>query len=97
MVNREATKQLKYLVQLFKIVAITGPRQSGKTTLVRNSFPHKPYVNFEDPETRLYAIEDPKGFLSKYKQGAVFDEVQRVPDLFSYLQLIVDDSRDKGQ
>jgi len=97
MIERNAKKRLEYLFQLFKIVAVTGPRQSGKTTLVRSSFPNKPYVNFEDPETRQYAIEDPKGFLSNYKQGAVFDEVQRVPDIFSYLQLIVDEKKASGQ
>ncbi len=83
--------------QLFKIVAVTGPRQSGKTTLVKSSFPQKAYVNFENPETRQYAINDPQGFLGKYKDGAIFDEVQRVPEIFSYLQIIVDDNPDSGQ
>ena len=72
------------------VVVITGPRQSGKTTLTRASFPDKPYVSLEDPDQRDFATEDPRRFLSQYPDGAVLDEVQRVPDLFSYLQTRVD-------
>ncbi|MEN8158145.1 MAG: ATP-binding protein [Bacteroidota bacterium] len=96
MIYREAEKELIKLSTQFRAVAITGPRQSGKTTLVRKVFPDKQYANLENPDTRRFAIEDPRGFLSNYPGGAVLDEVQRVPDLFSYLQQILDESEEKG-
>lgn len=80
----------------FKAVAVTGARQSGKTTLVKEVFRDKPYVSLENPDVRSFALEDPRGFLSNYHQGAVLDEIQRVPDLFSYLQEVLDDSKQKG-
>ena len=70
----------------FPIVSVTGPRQSGKTTLVRSSFPDYSYVSLEDPDQRRYALGDPRGFLSHYRDRTIFDEVQRVPELFSYIQ-----------
>ena len=92
MIQRSAQPILETLAQQFKAVAIIGPRQSGKTTLARLVFPDKIYVNFENPDTRMFAIEDPRGFLSNYPSGAIFDEAQRVPELFSYLQQILDES-----
>ena len=74
-----------------------GPRQSGKTTLVRYLFPDKEYISLENPEKRKYAIEDPVGFLNDIQKGAILDEVQRVPDLFSYLQGVLDNSKAKGR
>lgn len=82
------------MARQYPVVAMLGPRQSGKTTLVKHVFPKKPYASLEDLDTRDYAINDPRGFLSKYSSGAIFDEVQRAPQLFSYLQTIVD-NRDK--
>lgn len=96
MVKREAEQELRDLAQAFKAVAVTGPRQSGKTTLVKYVFPGKPYVNLENPDIRLFATEDPRGFLSNYPQGAVLDEVQRVPHLFSFLQEILDNTTTNG-
>ncbi len=96
MIKREAEKVILSLAKQFKAVAIIGPRQSGKTTLVRYIFKNKPYVNFENPDIRLYAMEDPRGFLSNYPNGAVFDEIQRVPVIFSYLQQILDESKSSG-
>ncbi|WP_456422542.1 ATP-binding protein [Lutibacter sp.] len=96
MIKREAEKVILSLAKQFKAVAIIGPRQSGKTTLVRYIFKNKPYVNFENPDIRLYATEDPRGFLSNYPNGAVFDEIQRVPEIFSYLQQILDESKNSG-
>jgi predicted AAA+ superfamily ATPase len=72
------------------IVTVTGPRQAGKTTLCRAAFPEKPYVSLEAPDTREYAIHDPRGFLADHAAGAIIDEVQRAPDLLSYLQGEVD-------
>jgi predicted AAA+ superfamily ATPase len=90
MIPREAEKEIRDLTKHFMALAIIGPRQSGKTTLVRKIFVDRPYVSLENPDFRLYATEDPRGFLSGYPNGAVFDEVQRVPHLFSYLQQIMD-------
>ena len=75
---------------MFPIVCVTGPRQSGKTTLCRAIFDDRPYVSFENPDTRERFQQDPRGFLSKLSDGAVFDEAQRSPELFSYLQGMVD-------
>lgn len=80
----------------FKSLAVTGARQSGKTTLVKDIFRDKPYVSLENPDTRTFALEDPRGFLSNYPNGAILDEIQRVPDLFSYLQEVLDNSKQKG-
>lgn len=97
MIARLAAAKLQMLAGKFKAIAVTGPRQSGKTTLVKKLFSHKPYVSLENPDTRLFAIEDPRGFLSKYKEGAIFDEVQRTPEIFSYLQEILDNNKTPGQ
>lgn len=78
------------LARGFPIIAVTGPRQSGKTTLARATFPGKPYLSLEDPDTRLLAESDPRGLLSRFPSGAILDEVQRAPALFSYLQTHVD-------
>jgi uncharacterized protein len=97
MIKRDAEKELRNLARQFKAVAITGPRQSGKTTLARYVFGRKPYVNLENPDSRNYAIEDPRGFFNEYPDGAVLDEVQRTPELFSYIQQILDESTTKGR
>src|SRR5690554_1085048 len=94
MIKRQMSDKIKYLAAKFPVVAVIGPRQSGKTTLVKNMFPEKNYVSLEDPDTREFALVDPRGFLAAYPEGAVLDEVQRAPHLFSYLQTIVDE---KGQ
>lgn len=96
MIPREAEKELKILAGQFKAVAVTGPRQSGKTTLVRKVFPDKPYANLENPDIRKFAVEDPRGFLAHYRKGAILDEVQRAPELFSYLQQVLDESVKNG-
>jgi predicted AAA+ superfamily ATPase len=96
MVQRIAKKKLIDLASKFKAVAVIGARQSGKTTLIKQVFKNKPYVSMENPDTRQFAIEDPRGFLSSFPKGAILDEVQRVPQLFSYLQEILDDQRAKG-
>lgn len=86
MITRDAETTLRELAQGYPVVAITGPRQSGKTTLTRTVFSDKPYVSLEEPDHREFADEDPRGFLARYQDGAILDEVQRCPDLFSYLQ-----------
>lgn len=77
----------------YPVVTITGPRQSGKTTLANATFPDKPYANLESPVTRQFAEEDPIGFLNQYPEGAIIDEIQRVPDLLSFIQVIVDEKQ----
>ncbi len=86
MIPRDAEPILRELVQGYPVVAITGPRQSGKTTLARAVFADKPYVSLEEPDQREFVDEDPRGFLARFPDGAVLDEVQRCPSLFSYLQ-----------
>ncbi|MBO0930005.1 ATP-binding protein [Fibrella aquatilis] len=90
LIARQIKSKLIQLSAQYPIISLTGPRQSGKSTLVRSLFAELPYVLLEDPDVRLLAEQDPRGFLANYPNGAVFDEVQRVPDLFSYLQGIVD-------
>ena len=81
----------------FPILTITGPRQSGKTTLSRLLAPELPYLSLEDPDTRAFATEDPRAFLRQVGDGAILDEVQRAPELFSYLQAVVDADRRMGR
>ncbi|MFO8066671.1 MAG: ATP-binding protein [Bacteroidales bacterium] len=96
MIKRIASNRLKQLASLFKAVAVTGPRQSGKTTLVKSVFPDKPYYSLENPDNRLFSTEDPRGFLEQFPDGAILDEVQRSPLLFSYLQEILDSKSKAG-
>lgn len=96
MYPREIETELKELAQSYPVVTIIGPRQSGKTTLVQHVFPNKPYVNLEAPDVRELALADPRGFLAKYINGAILDEIQRTPALLSYLQILVDEKQAKG-
>jgi predicted AAA+ superfamily ATPase len=96
MVTRSAEKLLRLLAKEFRSVAVVGPRQSGKTTLVKSVFPRKPYVSLEDPDERHQADTDPRAFLARFKNGAIIDEAQRVPALFSYLQKILDTTKKDG-
>lgn len=96
MIRRDLLAVLKVRAAQFKAVLLTGPRQSGKTTLARAAFPQKLYVSLENPDERMAAASDPRSFLARFPQGAVLDEAQRVPDLFAYLQQILDESREKG-
>ena len=97
MYTRHAEITLRKLADQFKSVAVVGARQTGKTTLVRYVFRDKPYVNLENPDTRSFAQSDPRGFISQYASGAVFDEAQKVPELFSYLQQILDQDATTGK
>ncbi len=90
LITRTLHSKIQALRSQFPVLTLTGPRQSGKTTLLRGVYSDLPYVTLEDIDNRLYATEDPRGFLANYPTGAVLDEVQRTPDLFSYLQGVVD-------
>ncbi|MCF8363178.1 MAG: ATP-binding protein [Prolixibacteraceae bacterium] len=91
MIDRILKNKILELRDKFPVLTLTGPRQSGKTTLLKTIYTDIPYVNLEDIDVRNFAINDPRGFLGNYPQGAVFDEAQRVPQLFSYIQNIVDE------
>ena len=90
MIPRHLKTALHAAARGFPVVTVTGPRQSGKTTLVRTTFPRHRYASLEDPDTRAFATEDPRGFLDQFRGRVILDEVQRTPDLFSYIQGIVD-------
>ena len=96
MIQRTAEARLIRLAKTFRSVAVVGPRQSGKTTLCRSVFAQKPYVSLENPDTLEFAKSDPRGFLGQYKNGAILDEIQRAPHLFSYLQQVLDETKKKG-
>lgn len=95
-IKRIAKDKLIDLAGKFKAVAVTGARQTGKTTLIKQVFRDKPYLSLENPDSRNFALEDPRGFIKSYPNGAVLDEVQRAPELFSYLQETLDNSKQKG-
>lgn len=90
MIPRIIQPYLERDARYYPVVTLTGPRQSGKTTLAQAAFPRHAYVSLEEPEYRRLATDDPRGFLSRFGENAIIDEVQRVPDLFSYIQTEVD-------
>ena len=90
MISRDLQPVLMHWAEAYPVVTLTGPRQSGKTTLCRAAFPDKPYISLEPLETRAFALEDPRGFLGQYPQGAILDEVQHAAGLLSYIQDLVD-------
>ncbi|MCO5258605.1 MAG: ATP-binding protein [Crocinitomicaceae bacterium] len=96
MISRELNTVLREYAKEFRSVLVVGPRQSGKTTLTRETFPDKPYVSLENPDEKLLAENDARAFLSRFPNGAILDEIQRVPNLFSYLQEILDTTNEDG-
>lgn len=97
MIQRDIAPFFKRTLSQYPIVTLTGPRQSGKTTLARTECASKPYVSLENPDVRYFAKNDPRGFLATYPNGAIFDEIQRAPELPSYLQGLVDDDPTPGR
>jgi predicted AAA+ superfamily ATPase len=97
MIKRDLENQVIKAASQFPVVTITGPRQSGKSTLCKKLFPEYGYVNLEAPDIRRFAVQDPRGFLHQFKEGAILDEIQRCPELPSYLQVMVDEDRIKGK
>lgn len=97
MIEREITNVLTDLFEKNPVVTVTGPRQSGKTTVCRAAFPDLAYFNLERPDQREFATEDPRGFLRGCEGGAIIDEIQRAPDLVSYIQATVDETQRNGQ
>ncbi|MDX2250050.1 MAG: ATP-binding protein [Bacteroidia bacterium] len=96
MISRLLTSQLIQAASYFPVVSLTGPRQSGKTTLLKETFADYRYISLENPDNRRFATEDPRGFLSLYDQKVIIDEAQKVPELFSYIQGIVDEKNKPG-
>ncbi|PIZ66683.1 AAA family ATPase [Candidatus Roizmanbacteria bacterium CG_4_9_14_0_2_um_filter_39_13] len=96
-IHRAIEDTLKRQFGTFPIIALTGPRQAGKTTLLKDIFSQIPYVSLEDLDTRSFAREDPRGFLTTHSPPVIFDEVQHVPELFSYIQTKSDEERKTGQ
>ena len=99
-ISRHMEPTLRRYAKLFRVVVLTGPRQSGKTTLAKQCFPEKTYVSLESPDVREFAFNDPKGFfntLLQNKNGVIIDEAQLLPELFSYVQSIVDEEKRNGQ
>lgn len=94
--NRDIYSHIQKGAKEYPVVTILGPRQSGKTTAVKTLFPDKPYANLEQPDVRELAIHDPRAFLNQYPQGAIIDEIQRAPELLSYLQVVVDEHPQAG-
>lgn len=96
LVSRELGSKIKTLSRQFPIITVTGPRQSGKSTLLRNEFPNYKYVSLEDPDMREFASSDPRGFLATHPNHTIIDEAERVPSLFSYLQTHTDNIGETG-
>ncbi|OZG63220.1 ATPase AAA [Bifidobacterium hapali] len=97
MFPRDLTDTMIRMSRLFPVVTVTGPRQSGKSTLVQQAFPNYRYVSLEDEDTRALAVDDPRSFLERYDSHVIIDEAQRVPSLFSYMQGMVDRRNEPGQ
>src|SRR5665811_387703 len=97
MIQRTLQKQVLEAASHYPVITMTGPRQSGKTTLARMTFPDLPYVSLETPSERDFAGDDPVGFLARFPDGAILDEIQRAPELLSYLQGIVDEDPTPGR
>lgn len=97
MIKRHLTAVLRLSAERYPVVSLTGPRQSGKTTLVRAAFREHAYASLEDPDQRAFALEDPRGFLGQFDGPVILDEIQRAPDLFSYIQTMVDAADQPGR
>ncbi|MFC1495786.1 ATP-binding protein [Candidatus Margulisiibacteriota bacterium] len=97
MIKRELGEKIKKAAGQYPVVGVIGPRQSGKTTLVKELFKKYPYISLEKPTELEFALSDPEGFLGRFQKGGIIDEIQRAPQLFSYIQTIVDQNQKAGQ
>jgi predicted AAA+ superfamily ATPase len=95
MINRNIGKTIREAFHYFSVITVTGPRQSGKTTLIKQLFPGFQYYSLENPDTKLLALNDPRGFLQSHTSGIILDEVQNAPELFSYIQGLVDENHER--
>ncbi|MBN1513799.1 MAG: AAA family ATPase, partial [Phycisphaerae bacterium] len=97
MIDRDLAPKLRALAAKFPAVTLTGPRQSGKSTLCRMVFPRHDCANLESPDVRAFAAADPRGFLAQFDRGVIIDEIQRVPELTSYVQGLIDEDPRHGR
>jgi len=97
MITRDVEPRLKSLAKQYPAIVLTGPRQSGKSTLCQKVFASRPYTTLESPDVRAFALEDPRGFLKQFPKGAILDEIQNAPQLTSYLQEIIDNDPAPGR
>ena len=97
MINRQIETELHKLLREYPVVTLLGPRQAGKTTLTRNALSAYDYSNLEHPETRQFSQDDPRAFLAQFSGNVILDEIKRVPDLLSYIQVAVDENQRNGQ
>ncbi len=96
MIKRHLSSFVLEAAAQYPVVAVTDPRQSGKTTLCKELFPEHAYVNLEKPDTRAFALDDPNGFLAQFTKPVILDEIQRVPELFSYIMVLADEQKKWG-
>ncbi|MBT4967726.1 MAG: AAA family ATPase, partial [Bacteroidetes bacterium] len=96
-IERNIAHSLLAMITKYQVIALTGPRQSGKTTLLKDLFSEYDYVSLENPDNRAFADSDPNGFLLRYASKVIIDEAQRLPHIFSYIQTKVDESNEMGQ
>ncbi len=96
MIERQLSKKLLKSIEKYQVISLSGPRQSGKTTLLKSIFPNFKYISLELPNERTFVQEDPLKFLNQFKNGLILDEAQKVPEIFSYIQTIVDNNRNYG-
>ena len=96
-ITRTIQKAVLTAATHYPVVTIVGPRQVGKTTLARELFAEKPYANLEAPDIRAFALSDPRRFMAQFPEGAIIDEIQHAPELLSYIQVAVDETKQNGQ
>ena len=96
MIHRTLQSTLERLTNKYPVITLTGPRQSGKSTLLKYAFPDYRYISLEDLDMREFATNDPRGFLNSFPHRIILDEAQRVPSLFSYIQTHVDETDESG-
>ena len=96
LVNRTLASFISDVFRVLPVITLTGPRQSGKTTLCREQFPNLPYVSLEDADTLAEVQTDPKAFFNRHPKGVIIDEAHHFPNVFSYIQVIVDEDRFHG-
>ena len=96
-IKRVLNQHLKKVATYYPVISLAGPRQAGKSTLLRDSFTNYEYISLENPDIALFARTDPRGFFNRYSEGVIIDEAQKIPELFSYLQGLVDEKRIPGR
>jgi predicted AAA+ superfamily ATPase len=97
LIKRKLSEHIKHAATYYPVISVAGPRQAGKSTMLKQVFPDYNYISLEDPDMYTFASSDARGFFDKYKEGVIIDEAQKVPELFSFIQSIVDSKRSPGR